>query len=171
MAHLLLDFCAMIEVMTIGYEGMRPEEFLHLLMHYDVERIIDVRELAISRKKGFAKLALTASLATVPIAYTHMAILGCPREIRHAYRVDGDWAEYSRKFAAYLKKRDQALRDLLEFVQVQRCCLLCYEADFNFCHRSFVAERLGMFANGLRIRHLTGPIQDRVVTIPIMAAA
>jgi uncharacterized protein (DUF488 family) len=48
---------------------------------------------------------------------------------------------------------------------------LCYEEDFNFCHRSFVADRLGLFISPLRINHLTGPIRGRVVDSTALAAA
>ena len=161
----------MIEVMTIGYEGLRPEDFLNILRRCGVERIVDVRELAISRRKGYAKFALSAMLTEAQIAYTHMPGLGCPRDIRHAYREDGDWDEYTERFGAYLKTKDSEMLDLLARVREEKCCLLCYETDFNFCHRTFVAERLGKFVDRMLIKHLTGPIQGRAVAIPILAAA
>ena len=52
----------MIELMTIGYEGMTLKEFLDVLKRCRVSMLVDVRELAISRKPGFAKVALSAAL-------------------------------------------------------------------------------------------------------------
>ena len=168
---MLLNFTSMIELMTVGYEGLKPEKFLQLLKRYRVERIVDVRELAISRRPGFAKVALTAMLDGANIEYSHLPTLGCPREIRHAYREDGDWARYTKRFLAYLKTRDNDMVEVRRLVEQERCCLLCYEADFNFCHRLFVAERLASFAGGLTINHLTGPIQGRAVERPTLLAA
>ena len=157
--------------MTVGYEGMKPERFLELLKRCRVERIVDVRELAISRRPGFAKAALAAMLEKTNIGYSHLPTLGCPRDIRHAYREDGNWALYTRRFSAYLKTRDNDMVELRGLVEQENCCLLCYETDFNFCHRLFVAERLASFTRGLIIKHLTGPIQGRVVERPALAAA
>ena len=44
-----------IELMTVGYEGMAPSAFFELLRRCKVETLVDVRELPISRKAGFAK--------------------------------------------------------------------------------------------------------------------
>src|SRR6266446_8292120 len=157
------DPAYMVEMFTIGYEGLTPSEFTTTLARAGVERIVDVRELAVSRRPGFAKSALTTSLFDAGIAYTHVPALGCPREIRHAYREDLNWKRYTKRFCAYLETRHSDLEKLLELVQRERCCLLCYEADFNFCHRFFVAERLRSFAPGIRVNHLISPAQDRVV--------
>ena len=40
---------------TIGYEGRDVDEFVSCLMQYKVTRLIDVREIPLSRKKGFSK--------------------------------------------------------------------------------------------------------------------
>jgi hypothetical protein len=48
---------------------------------------------------------------------------------------------------------------------------VCFEEDFNFCHRSFVAERLELFTASLRIKHPAGPIQGRVVRVQAQAVA
>ena len=80
----------MTELMTIGYEGMALKEFLHVLECCQVSMLVDVRELPISRKPGFAKAALSTALAERGIKYEHLANLGCPRDVRHAYRDDGD---------------------------------------------------------------------------------
>lgn len=161
----------MTELMTAGYEGMKPEKFLELLKRCGVERIVDVRELAISRRPGFSKAALAAMSGSAEIEYTHIPTLGCPRDVRHRYREDGDWALYTKRFCAYLKTRDDDMVELRGIVEQERCCLLCYEADFNFCHRLFVAERLASLTGGLVIKHLTGPIRGRVVERPALVAA
>lgn len=154
----------MIELMTIGYEGMALKEFLDVLKRCRVSMLVDVRELPISRKPGFAKAALSAALEQHGIKYEHLVDLGCPRDVRHAYREDGDWSRYTRKYKAYLDTQDDTLDHLGQIMQEDRCCLMCFEADFNFCHRSFIAERMVARADGpMRALHLTGPMTGRVV--------
>lgn len=38
---------------TIGYEGSRVEDFLRVLKQAGIETLIDVRDLPLSRKRGF----------------------------------------------------------------------------------------------------------------------
>jgi uncharacterized protein (DUF488 family) len=161
----------MIELMTIGYEGFSPAAFFELLQRCKVSMIVDVRELPISRRAGFAKRALSAGLESHGIKYIHMVALGCPRNVRHAYRDDGDWGQYTRRFKAYLETQSPALEALSELVTQERCCLLCFEEDYNFCHRSFIAERVASFIDGIyRVYHLTGPVEGRVVRHELAAA-
>ena len=161
----------MIDLMTIGYEGLEPSEFFARLKRCEVSVIVDVRELPISRKRGFAKADLAEGLAKHGIKYVHMPELGCPRDVRHEYRDDGDWVRYTRRFKKYLATQDEALRSLASLLPAERCCLLCFERDFNFCHRTFVAERATAFVkDDVKIQHLTGPIQGRVVLRELAAA-
>ena len=155
---------SVIELMTIGYEGLSLAEFLDILRGSKVSMVVDVRELPISRRPGFAKSALAIELAQYGIKYVHLPALGCPRYVRHAYREDGDWARYTRSFKSYLETQLPALEELSGLMTREKCCLLCFEEDYNFCHRSFVAERVAPFMDGeLRVFHLTGPIEGRVV--------
>jgi hypothetical protein len=48
---------------------------------------------------------------------------------------------------------------------------MCFEEDYNFCHRSFVAHRMmTVLDEPMRIQHLTGPMIGRVVR-PVLVAA
>ena len=145
----------MIELMTIGYEGLSLQNFLRTLQENRVQRIVDVRELPISRKPGFAKTALSTALKSHGIEYEHMVELGCPANIRHAYREDKNWERYTKRFKAYLEKQDKALQHLAERIVNERCCLMCFEANFNYCHRSYVAEKVVPFAKSpVKISHI-----------------
>jgi uncharacterized protein (DUF488 family) len=161
----------MTELKTIGYEGLSTRNFIDLLKRCCVSMIVDVRELPISRKPGFAKAALAAMLEKHGIKYQHVPELGCPKEIRHAYRDDGDWARYSRRFKAYLESQGEAIGRLIEWTVEEQCCLLCFEVDYNFCHRSYVAEQAASKMDGpVRIHHLTGPMSGRVVQRELVTA-
>jgi uncharacterized protein YeaO (DUF488 family) len=161
----------MMELMTIGYESLTAREFFDVLRRCNVSMIVDVRELPISRKPGFAKAALATGLEKHGIKYRHLVELGCPRDIRHDYRDDGDWSRYSRRFKAYLETQEEAIRQLISLMRDERCCLLCYEEDYNFCHRSYVAENvMSTLDADLRIHHLTGPMSGRVVRRELVVA-
>ena len=162
----------MTQIYTIGYEGLDPKRFFQLLNRCGVEMIVDVRDLPVSRKKGFSKSSLSHLCDENEIQYEHLPALGCPREIRHPYREDNDWAKYTVHFKKYLSKQGEALKEVARLATKRRICLLCFEADFNFCHRTYVAESAAPLVGGdVTISHLTGPIKGRVVEMREAEAA
>jgi uncharacterized protein (DUF488 family) len=76
------------KIYTIGYEGLGLEDFVVRLRRAGVRIVIDVRELPLSRKRGFSKGALAEALATARIRYSHMRSLGCPKPIRDRHRAN-----------------------------------------------------------------------------------
>ena len=139
-------------VYTLGYEGLHLEDFLELLKTHRIERLVDVREAPISRKAGFAKAALSAAVEAAGIRYSHVRALGCPKPIRDRNKEDGDWALYTRAFKIYLDGQGAAVAALRQTAASARTCLMCLEADFNRCHRTFVAEAVA--GPGGEIRHI-----------------
>ncbi len=127
-------------IYTIGYEGIDIEGFLALLQEYEIETIVDIRELPLSRKRGFSKTALSTALQLSGFEYVHLADLGCPRPVRNRYREDGDWSRYTKGFLKHLESQEKSIDLLSDLAQSSNCALLCYEADFSLCHRSFVAN-------------------------------
>ena len=129
-------------LMTIGYEGSDIQTFTAELKANGVAALIDVRELPLSRKKNFSKSALSAAMRKSGIQYVHMPALGCPRAIRKAHYVDANWGHYRRRFNAYLQTQRDALLELRNAAKLQRCCLMCFEADYRSCHRSLITDAL-----------------------------
>ncbi|MBW0450653.1 DUF488 domain-containing protein [bacterium M00.F.Ca.ET.228.01.1.1] len=127
-------------VYTIGYEGLDIDGFTSLLAEYGIDTVVDIRELPLSRKRGFSKKALAGVLNLSGLEYVHMADLGCPKQVRDRYREDGNWKRYTEGFLKHLKRQKVAIAELSELAGSSTCALLCYEADFNFCHRSMVAN-------------------------------
>ena len=140
-------------IYTIGYEGLDIELFFMLLKKHDIETVVDVRELPLSRKPGFSKKILADTLNLSGLEYTHVADLGCPKPIRDRYRADADWQRYKEGFLKYLKTQNDALNKLAELASGSNCALLCFEADFNYCHRSMVADAVKQ-RSGMRISHI-----------------
>jgi hypothetical protein len=139
---------------TFGYEGLSIEAFISRLKDARVDLIVDVRELPLSRKKGFSKSAFREALAASGIGYEHRPALGCPKPVRDQYKVDGDWSRYTQGFMAYLDKQGAEIDDLAKTARGQRACLVCFEADFNFCHRTYVARAVHT-AGGPVVQHLS----------------
>jgi uncharacterized protein (DUF488 family) len=132
---------ALTHLSTIGYEGASVAEFIAALKAAGTTLLLDVRELPISRKPGFAKAALRDALAEAGIEYRHERALGSPKDVRHRLRADGDVARYWRDFNAHLATQ-QGLLDELAATLSGSVALLCYERDPAQCHRSAVAAEL-----------------------------
>jgi uncharacterized protein (DUF488 family) len=94
---------------------------------------------------------LASSLAEAGIAYTHLRALGTPKPGRLAAR-RGDVATLATIYAAHLAtpEAEAALAEAAALADAGPCCLLCFEADPAFCHRTIVADRLGRPVRHLR---------------------
>lgn len=139
---------------TFGYEGLTIEAFIERLKQARVQLIVDVRELPLSRKKGFSKRAFREALAAAGIAYEHRPALGCPKPVRDRYKADCDWQVYTTGFLAHLATQKAEVADLTTTTQALTACLVCFEADFGFCHRTYVA-RAAHQAGAPTVQHLT----------------
>lgn len=141
----------MNEVCTIGYQGTVLDAVVAALQGAGVDHLIDVRAVPQSRKPGFSKTLLGGTLEAAGIRYTHLRGLGTPKAGRDAVR-HGDPATMHRIFRAHMQEPAAQL-DLANAAGIARhshACLLCFEADHTQCHRTIVAEMLGM-----KTRHLT----------------
>jgi uncharacterized protein (DUF488 family) len=141
-------------VTTIGYEGAPLGEVLGRLNDAGVQLLIDVRAVAASRRAGFSKTVLAASLNDVGIGYLHLRDLGTPKAGRIAARA-GRTDEMRRIFEAHMQT-DTAMAALEQAVAVslsRRVCLLCFEQDWRCCHRAIVADRI-QARTGVPVLHL-----------------
>ncbi|WP_207538481.1 DUF488 domain-containing protein [Sabulicella rubraurantiaca] len=138
-------------IATIGYEDATPDQLVAALRDGGVRMVVDVRALANSRRPGFAKTALSAALAEAGIGYRHLRALGTPPAGRQASR-EGRPEEMRRIFRAHLEgvEAQAALADLAEQARREPVCLLCLEADPARCHRTLVAEAVGLPVKHLR---------------------
>lgn len=141
-------------IFTIGYEGLDINEFLSLLRIHDIDCVVDVREVPISRKPGFSKKGLASTLNQFGFDYVHRVRLGCPKSIRSRYHIDHNWRRYSKDFYEYLQTQHEAVAELVVMSEHANCALLCYESNPSFCHRSLVAEEVKTLAGDLCISHI-----------------
>lgn len=129
-------------LLTIGYEGLDLEHFIKFLIANNVEVLVDVRELPISRKKGFSKTRLSEALGQAGILYEHIKALGSPGPIRKRLKQDWDYDAFFAAYDKYLDEQKDALKDLCEILgEHDRVCLMCFEKSHDECHRRSVARR------------------------------
>lgn len=131
------------KIWTIGYERVGVPDFVAALKAAKIKTLIDVREVANSRRAGFSKKALAASLDEAGIAYIHMKPLGTPKAGREAAR-KGDTKTMTRIFEAKMAEPESqmALAETAELAGKGRTCLMCLEHDWRECHRTIVAKHL-----------------------------
>jgi uncharacterized protein (DUF488 family) len=137
---------------TIGYEGAHIEDFVATLVAAGVTDVLDVRELPISRRKGFSKSALASHLEGAGIAYRHERRLGSPTDIRRRLREDGDFTRYFRGFDRYLKTQGEFISELVQELPGS-VALVCYERNPDECHRKSVAAAMSAIV-GIKPKHL-----------------
>jgi len=132
-----------IPLATIGYQAAPQAKVIETLKAAGVEVLIDVRAVAASRRVGFSKGILSASLEDAGIAYVHLRELGTPKEGRIAAR-HGRTDEMREIFEAHLAEpaAQVQLAKAVEIATGRKAALLCFEADHRGCHRTIVAERM-----------------------------
>jgi uncharacterized protein (DUF488 family) len=150
---------------TVGYEGLTQGEFIDILNAHNITVLIDVRELPLSRKRGFSKNVLNEGLEEVGIAYLHLRPLGAPRAVRHALRDTGDWETYELEFLRHLADQRESLDQVAAEVANARVCLMCFEEDFSVCHRSLVAARMVELGLVSGVKHLNPRTEKAALTV------
>ena len=133
----------MPRLFTIGYEKLLPPELVNELRLAGVERLIDVRHRAQSRRPGMSKTRLSELLADHGIAYEHRRALGTPPDIRWFFKNKRE-AEGREQFRAHVEATAAAELDALaaELDHAPATVLMCLEAEPDGCHRRVLAEQL-----------------------------
>ncbi|MBZ0234745.1 MAG: DUF488 domain-containing protein [Deltaproteobacteria bacterium] len=122
---------------AIGYEQRTVAVLVADLRAKRVTRVIDVRELPLSRRRGFSKTPLRDALAHEGIECIHLPGAGnAYRALRH--EVKACLAAY----AAHLESQPEVLELVLAAADRARTALLCVEHDPRSCHRSILIAQL-----------------------------
>jgi uncharacterized protein (DUF488 family) len=124
---------------TIGYEGLALDQLIAMLSAQRIKRVIDVRELPLSRRRGFSKTPLREGLAAAGIEYVHLRAAGNPFRAEKD-RIPRD--ELLAKFRVHLNGSREVVTAVADEVRGTRAALLCYEHDVATCHRSILAPRV-----------------------------
>lgn len=141
-----------MRIFTIGYEGATVGEFVDALQAAGVERVIDIRAVANSRRPGFSKTPLRNALAEAGIDYVHLRALGTPADGRAAAR-ERRHEELERIYAGQLELPEAIAQgaQMLELAKERPSALLCYERDAAGCHRTLLLDAVAPRAE---VRHL-----------------
>lgn len=153
----------MNQVLTVGYEGSSLADFINALMDADIDMLIDVREVPLSRKKGFSKTALSKAVDEAGIDYLHLRALGDPKPGRIAAR-NGEFQEFRAIYRRHLrtKKAAEALSTVIDLTRYSKICLMCYERDALHCHRKIIADRIE-HRTGKAAQHLDVHVKPKIV--------
>ncbi len=127
---------------TVGYQGRSLPEMTDLLASRGITLVVDVRERPYSKKRGFSKDELKEALAEKNIKYRSMPLLGAPPKLRQKVKEGGSYQEFFQLYREHLKQQQQALLELKQLVPQEVTCLLCYEKDPDFCHRTVIAQEI-----------------------------
>lgn len=138
-------------LLTIGYEQAKPAAVFKELEQAKVELLVDTRAVAASRRPGFSKRQLAATLNKAGIGYIHLQKLGTPAEGRQAAR-SGDYATLWRIYDKHIKKPEpqEELAELIKLIKSgKRVALLCYCRNPKACHRSRIVANV---KNRMRVK-------------------
>jgi uncharacterized protein (DUF488 family) len=131
-----------ITVFTVGYEGRSVDDFVATLRAAKIDRVIDVRALPLSRRRGFSKTKLSEALASAKIEYVHLRIAGNPYRDQRA-----DIKRCLALYRGHLERSPEVIASVLEATHGYRAALLCVEREACNCHRSVIASKLAQHAD------------------------
>ena len=119
-------------------------EFIATLKAAGVEQIIDVRAVPLSRRPGFSKNVLAASLKEAGIAYVGLKALGTPKAGRDAAK-KGDVATLETVYEGQLELPEAQMQaaQMRELAAERPSALLCFERDPAHCHRTLLLAAEG----------------------------
>jgi uncharacterized protein (DUF488 family) len=134
---------------TIGYEGRQLADFIKLLVRERITHLVDIRELPLSRRKGFSKTPLREALGAANIEYIHL------REAGNPYRHLKENVDHCLQlYRQHLTEHPEVVGLVAKALEGRRAALLCFEAGARSCHRSIITDRLRRRYPEHEIRHL-----------------
>jgi uncharacterized protein (DUF488 family) len=134
-------------VFTVGHSTLPIEQFIALLHSYGIARLADIRTVPRSRHNPqFNGDALGGVLKPEHIDYVSLPALGGLRHTRKDSSNTG-WRNKSfRGYADYMQTEEfaEGLATLIDMSRQKRTAIMCAEAVPWRCHRSLVADALGV---------------------------
>jgi uncharacterized protein (DUF488 family) len=133
-------------VLSVGYEGRGIGDLIHLLHAWGVLRLVDVRELPLSRRVEFRKDALCRSLVDAGIEYLHVREAGNPFR-----KMKAGTDACLRAYRGHLQKTPFVINLLETLLGSNPVALLCYERQHEHCHRSVLLHALEESGVSMRV--------------------
>jgi uncharacterized protein (DUF488 family) len=110
-----------------------------------VRRLLDIRQVAFSRRAEYRKGPLERSLAEAGIEYVHVHAAGNP------YRDDADRKRCLASYRAHVRRNPTILQTVRAAIGNERGAVLCYERAHAECHRSVLLAALESVVAGRRV--------------------
>jgi hypothetical protein len=154
----LSSYLGLMQIFTIGYEGVTQAELIAALKEAGVTLLADIRAVPLSRRPGFSKNILAAGLRDAGIDYIGLKALGTPPEGREAAR-KGNHARLAEVYSGQLDLPEAIVQgaQLVDLAQERPTALLCFEREPGGCHRSLLidailpeADRIDLYPAGTR---------------------
>ena len=142
---------------TIGYEGKTIERFTNELIKENIKVLCDIRKNALSMKYGFSKKQLKSIIEKVGIKYIHIPELGIDSNKRQHLNSRKDYEKLFQDYESNtLPDKTGELEELRQiFISNKRIALMCFEADYNCCHRNYTLKALTKLnKEDFNIKHL-----------------
>jgi uncharacterized protein (DUF488 family) len=134
-------------VFTVGHSTLPIDEFIVLLKTYGIHSLVDIRTVPRSRHNPqFNSDALASALRACDMDYVPLPALGGLRHPRKDSPNTGWRNESFRGYADYMQTDEFArgLDDLIALSRAKRTAIMCAESVPWRCHRSLVADALGV---------------------------
>ena len=125
------------QLFTVGYEGRQLDELIAVLQSAEVDTVIDIRELPLSRRRGFSKTPLGHALREAGIEYVHLRVAGNP------YRREDDALA---KYAAHVNASSAVVTEVAETARGRRAADSGCQARHPLGRRLRTAVTLGIRA-------------------------
>jgi uncharacterized protein (DUF488 family) len=131
-------------IYTLGYEGLTIDAFLNKLISNNIMAVVDVRNNPQSMKYGFSKKSFNDYIEKAGMKYIHIPELGIPSAMRKGL---GKSVSYEQLFSSYetdlLPNQEEAKTQLRNLIaKYARIAIVCFEADYHFCHRGTLVRHL-----------------------------
>jgi uncharacterized protein (DUF488 family) len=142
-------------IWTVGHSTRTIDEFINLLLAYNIELLADIRSYPGSKRyPHFNKNQLCISLAGNHIEYLHIPELGGKRKPA-GVTAHAEWKNVSfRAYADYMDTDTfyKGITILKNISKVKRTAIMCAEALWWKCHRRLVSDY--MSKQGIEVIHI-----------------
>lgn len=135
-----------LKVISVGYEQRSVPDLIALLGANKVHKLLDVRQLPLSRKKGFSKTSLSQRLDEAGIEYIHIKEAGNPHR-----KLKADLDMCLSLYEDYLNDHAYVLELVEAEINSGAVAILCYEREHCNCHRSVLLDKMKRRNRSLRI--------------------
>ena len=139
------DVASKYGIFGVGYQGQSIDALVCGLLASGTRILADVRLNAISRKRGFSKRLLEASLADAGIGYWHVPELGNPGWNRDGFGGPAAEVRAARaRFAGMIggEAASTRLEEIAAAAGDGVVAVMCVEADERACHRYVILKEL-----------------------------